>query len=475
VGHTILTRPDRPAPARTALPPARFPWGWLAAASAVRLVALLTLPLLDDEAYYWTWSRHLHWGYLDHPPAVAVLVAAARSLGDDPWALRLPSFLLAAATAWVVFRLTHELYGPSAARRSQWLFHSVPLFVAGGVLISPDAPFVFLWAVATWAAWRVTQGHTQAWWWLGASVGLGLQSKYSMAFLIPSVVALAVRDPSALRRPEPYGAAALAGLLFLPNFVWNFQHGWQAFRFVWERGAWVQAGPVGNLVLSAGGALLYLSPALAVLLLVAPWRGHGAGDRFLRALCLPTLAAAAVAAVGGKLKPHYLAPVALLGVPALAAWEGERAARWRKLAAAAGLVQSAAAVALAASTAWNPAVLADQRGWDLVAREVTRRASQDTVVVTTTYQNAGQLSYALRERYPVAVLAGPHTFDQWSPLARYAGRPALLVQDAGPLPAGLSAWCQDPQRLADLVYPGPDRPLRRFALVRCRALSPPSR
>ncbi len=30
--------------------------------------------LMDDEAYYWVYSRHLDWGYFDHPPMVALLI-----------------------------------------------------------------------------------------------------------------------------------------------------------------------------------------------------------------------------------------------------------------------------------------------------------------------------------------------------------------------------------------------------------------
>ncbi len=438
---------------------------------------MLSLPVVDDEAYYWTWSRHLRWGYLDHPPAVALLVAGAtRLLGDAPWAMRVPSFLLAAATAWVVVRLTRELYGAAAAHRSLQLFHSIPLFVAGGFLVSPDAPFTFLWAATTWAAWRALHGQRGAWWLVGASVGLGLQSKYSMVFLLPALAALVAGESTLRRRPEPYGAAALASLLFLPNVLWNAHNGWSAFRFVWERGAWVQASPAVSFLLSLGGVLLYLSPLLGVLLLAAPWRGTGPADRFLRILCLPTLLAALAAALAGKFKPHYIAPVALLGVPALAAWQGPRVARWISVASALGALQSAAVVALALATVWDPAVLADQRGWDRVAAEVVRRAPPGAVVVTTTYQNAGQLSYALRERYPVAVLRGPHTFDQWSPLQAYAGRPALVVHDAASPPApGYDRWCHRPQRLPDLVYPSSQRPLRTFVFVRCLALSPPIR
>lgn len=473
MGHTILTNPS----CRDRRDPPSSPWSWLGVASVARLAVMLSLPVLDDEAYYWTWSRHLQWGYLDHPPAVALLVASATGpLGDAPWAMRAPSFLLAAATAWVVFRLTRELYGAEAAARSQRLFHSIPLFVAGGCLVSPDAPFTFLWALSAWAAWRALHGQQRAWWLLGVCVGLGLQSKYSMAFLLPALAALVAGDRTARGRPEPYGAAALAFLVFLPNLLWNAQNGWSAFRFVWERGAWVQAAPAANLLLSLGGVLLYLSPVLGVLVLVAPWRNTGPADRFLRALALPTLLAALAAAVLGKFKPHYIAPVALLGVPALAAWEGPRAARWTSVASAVGALQSAAVTVLAVATLWDPAILADQRGWDRVAAEVVRRAPAGAVVVTTTYQNAGQLSYALRERYPVAVLPGPHTFDQWSPLRAYVGRPALIVYDAASPPGQpYDRWCDRPAPLAELVYPSSERPLRTFVFVRCPALSPPPR
>src|SRR5215467_823076 len=30
--------------------------------------------LLDDEAYYWVYSKFLDWGYFDHPPMVALLI-----------------------------------------------------------------------------------------------------------------------------------------------------------------------------------------------------------------------------------------------------------------------------------------------------------------------------------------------------------------------------------------------------------------
>ena len=30
--------------------------------------------LLQDEAYYWQWSRHLDWGYYDNTPLMAPII-----------------------------------------------------------------------------------------------------------------------------------------------------------------------------------------------------------------------------------------------------------------------------------------------------------------------------------------------------------------------------------------------------------------
>ncbi|MCX5907686.1 MAG: glycosyltransferase family 39 protein, partial [Deltaproteobacteria bacterium] len=39
-----------------------------------RLFYIQWVELAPDEAYYFTWSRHLQWGYYDHPPMVGFLI-----------------------------------------------------------------------------------------------------------------------------------------------------------------------------------------------------------------------------------------------------------------------------------------------------------------------------------------------------------------------------------------------------------------
>ncbi len=52
----------------------------LTAATLFRLFYIQWVELAPDEAYYWTWSRHLQWGYYDHPPMVGFLILVFTAL-----------------------------------------------------------------------------------------------------------------------------------------------------------------------------------------------------------------------------------------------------------------------------------------------------------------------------------------------------------------------------------------------------------
>src|SRR5690348_4910061 len=49
-------------------------------AAALRFLMAAILPLVPDELYYLDWSHSLSFGYYDHPPTVAWLIAFSRFL-----------------------------------------------------------------------------------------------------------------------------------------------------------------------------------------------------------------------------------------------------------------------------------------------------------------------------------------------------------------------------------------------------------
>src|SRR5450631_3642129 len=80
------------------------------AMTAVQLLLIGRVELTFDEAYYTLWSRDIAWGYLDHPPMVAVWIRASTSLfGGSEFGVRaLNTLILAvlpALIAWIAWRL----------------------------------------------------------------------------------------------------------------------------------------------------------------------------------------------------------------------------------------------------------------------------------------------------------------------------------------------------------------------------------
>ncbi len=202
----------------------------------LRLLFIGLVDLLPQEAYYWNYSQHLDFGYLDHPPMVAWLIWAGTSVfGNNEFGVRIAAWLGWFLTAFFSFRLTRRMFGKSAAFVSLLLVAALPFFFATGFFITPDAPLAAAWAGALCFLERaLIGGRRHAWWGVGICIGLGMLSKYSIALLGPATLLFMLIDARArpwLKRPEPYLAAVLALLIFSPVIYWNLKNGLSSFAF----------------------------------------------------------------------------------------------------------------------------------------------------------------------------------------------------------------------------------------------------
>ena len=116
----------------------------------LRLVYMRTLNLIPEEAYYWNYSQHLDFGYLDHPPMIAWLIwLSTHTFGGSEFAVRASALLMWFVTVAFCFQLTRNLYGKTAAFVSILLLSSIPFYFATGFLMMPDAPLLAAWAGVT--------------------------------------------------------------------------------------------------------------------------------------------------------------------------------------------------------------------------------------------------------------------------------------------------------------------------------------
>src|SRR4051812_44622160 len=249
-----------------------WPWRLLAAAlilvsSALHVAYLVhdcPLDLAPDEAHYWDWSRHLDWSYYSKGPLVALLIRGSCALfgpgsealtGTQVLAVRLPAIVCGALLLASLYVLTVQALGrEKLAAAVVALALTVPLVVAGGGLMTIDAPYTALWG------WALVFGHAaavrgRAWAWplAGLAVGLGILAKYTAILWLPSVglFLLTSREHRrSLFRPGFWAAAAVAGLCGLPILYWNARNGWVTVRHVgWQAGVeqrdgWHWLGPV---------------------------------------------------------------------------------------------------------------------------------------------------------------------------------------------------------------------------------------
>src|SRR5664279_384799 len=143
------------------------------AMTAVQLLLIGRVELTFDEAYYTLWSRDIAWGYLDHPPMVAVWIRASTSLfGGSEFGVRALNTAvlgaLPALIAWIAWRLFLSVE-TAALAALMWI--SMPL-VAGAPIVTPDAPLVVFWTVAL--AGLVEVWRARGWGWIVVGLGLGL-------------------------------------------------------------------------------------------------------------------------------------------------------------------------------------------------------------------------------------------------------------------------------------------------------------
>lgn len=300
----------------------------LAAVTLARLVALALgdLDLHPDEAQYWSWSRDPAWGYFSKPPMVGWLIAAAGlACGADEACIRAPIPLLHMMTALAVYGIGQRLYD----RRVGWFaavaFVTLPGVAFSANVASTDPPLMTFWAVALYALVRLMQGpdRPRGWWIvLGAAVGLGLMSKYAMAFFVVGVVFVIALDADARRRLIGDGAgrsglaiaAVLAFVIYLPNFIWNVQQGFVTFV---HTGANANLGGdlfhPAELAAFVGAQFGVFGPILFAVLIwlavrVGVWRPD-ARTRLLAAFVLPMLLTILVLSLISRANANWAAPV----------------------------------------------------------------------------------------------------------------------------------------------------------------------
>ena len=432
---------------------ARPPFAWREVGVVVAVQAAVLLVMAPfygpgrDELYFVSAGERLAWGYPDQPSFTPFLARLATEVAPHHLVvLRLPSIV---AVVGIVLLAVHYARLLSAGRAGQVLTAVVvaasAVVMATGHRLSTATFDTLAWtAVLVLATQAVLDRRPRLWLVAGLVAGIGLNNKHGVAFLLAGILIALLLDRELrpeLRTPWPWLAGLVAAVLWVPNLLWQADHGWPVLDLSADIAD--EYGGLGGRIELVGQAAIMFSPVILVVwvaglvqLLRRPeWR---------RAR-LPAVAFLVVLVIflvtGGK--GYYLAGALVPLVAAGCTWvAGSRTPR--------RVVGIGAVLALSAAVAWAGLVpvlpvstyadsffrdldddQAETVGWPTYAdqvRTVVDPLPDGAVVFTGNYGEAGAFEW-----YGVGapVLSGHNGWRNWGPPPDSAG-PVVVVYPVDP-------------------------------------------
>ncbi len=411
--------------------------------SIFRLFYIQLIELAPDEAYYWTWAKHLQWGYYDHPPLVAFIIWICTNLaGDTELGVRLGWVIIGAFLTFLLYLLGREMFKDAAVGFfSAMLMNIILLMATGAIIATPDGPQGLCWVLAIYLLWKIIDGGKNVLWYgLGLVFGLGMLSKYTMALLVPCAFGFFLSSPQGrkwLLRKEPYLALIIGFLIFGPVIYWNYKHDWISFRMQLAHGLELKEGAGwrtwGDFWAGQAGVI---SPLLFLLLLWAMVRSASRGFKGQMNFLLlfwtsaPVLSFFIYASFRSKVEANWPALAYFSAVITLTSLLREKWAEMKNLwkgVVWAALFISFLSTALAhlqpfyqiipLSAAHDPT--SQLRGWKFLGENIKKVAQskekeEEVFLLSPKHQLVGEAMFYTKRRYPIYQWDAPRRLNNLS-------------------------------------------------------------
>ena len=190
-----------------------------------------------DELATFDDARHLAWGYVAYPPLTPFLGRIEQMLfGDTPRAFRVLA-ALAQAIAIILSALMAKHLGGGG--KAQWIAAICvalsPVSLATSALFQYVAFDFLWWVLVSYFVTRLIESDDPRWWiGIGVAIGLGVMTKYTVAFFVAGLVAgvLATDLRKHLRSRWLWIGAAISIAIALPNLAWQATHDFISLDFL---------------------------------------------------------------------------------------------------------------------------------------------------------------------------------------------------------------------------------------------------
>ncbi len=209
------------------------------------IIASGQLNLVQDEAQYWDWTRHLQLTYYSKGPLIAWIIHTGTTIfGDTELGVRFGALIGSLMTQVVIYcGLAKYWKRPTVALWTLFIANTAPFFLASGVLMTTDNPFVLCFGICLFSLYAASSERdgkalTLPFVILAFALAVGILAKYTMLGFPPLAFFFAL--VLAWRKELPAGfwsrffVAMVAGIAlgFLPTFIWNVQNDFVGYKHV---------------------------------------------------------------------------------------------------------------------------------------------------------------------------------------------------------------------------------------------------
>jgi undecaprenyl-diphosphatase len=463
-------------------------------------IAYGVIDLSPDEAHYWEWARRLDLSYYSKGPMIAYLIAIGTAVfGDNVFGIRIMAVVSSALSSVLLYMLGKKLFDERTGLAAAVLMQIIPLYSAYGVLFTIDSPFIFFWILSLYLFYRAVEQQPEGfiyWLILGLSVGLGLLTKYTMAFFYICALLFLLASKQHRRillAKEPYISLALSLVIFSPVIAWNASHDWVTLRHTAGQahisGQWsvVSEQWLKNFSEFLGSQIGIITPVLFFMIFYAVFRlkksYRDSQHSFLFWFSIPIFVFFLLKSFHGKVQANWALPAYAAGFIAFSAlfvsrWENiKKPVRWTVIA---GVFVSL----IITAAAHYPAILklppkldptSRTRGWKELAVEVSRVSEGlfkkgQFFIISDKYQVSSELAFYVKGQpvtYCVNLGRRMNQYDLWQGFNNLLNFNAVFVTiDDVQMPETIGSAFDGCEKRLFTVF-SKDKKLRDYSIFTC--------
>ena len=260
----------------------------------VKLAIIKYIPLINDEAYTLTISRHFSLSYFDHPPLMMWISFFIHKFEIiEFYIFRIPFVVFGMFTSYFLFKIGSIIYSKEIGIVSAILYFISPFFfLSGGLFIVPDASLNFSIAGATYIAIRLifnNENNIFLWLALGLLLSVAFLSKYhAYLFGIALFFAFFIWRKDVLFTKNFNISLLISTVGLVPVLLWNVDNNFESFAFHGNRSSFIF--DLSHIFYSIFAQLFFLLPTTGFLIFLSLKKKITSKyEKFLILLALPTI------------------------------------------------------------------------------------------------------------------------------------------------------------------------------------------